>query len=210
MGKLALTRGEKTRKKLLQAAGQLVAKEGIHSLRFSRISKMAKVPQALMGYHFPTVKSLILDMIQQELEKLKTLSVAKIERGVATPREAFEGYIRAPFELSSRDQQFSAVWSTFYHLATVDKMFGEMNAQIKQVGRDRILNLIAMIYATESPLIGETLANQRNLLELATAVQGLVTGLTFMAATDPKGQYLDFARLAVVGSFKIIGVPTEK
>jgi len=202
-------RSVNTRQKILKMAAKVIATEGMPGLRYSHVAKLANVPQALMGYHFPNLESLLIDVIAQELEKLKTLSTEGVERNAQHPKKALEAYIRSPFDLAERDIEFRAVFTGFYHIASVSPTFSELNSSIRKVGRDRILNLVTMVLATEGYLLGQKLLSRENLIEMATIVQGLMTGLCAMASSEAGNKFSDFANSAVTASFKVLGLEHE-
>jgi AcrR family transcriptional regulator len=198
-------RGTQTRRRLLEITAQTIADEGIHNLRFAHIAKAAQIPQALLGYHFPTMETLLVEVVQLELEKLKSLSVSLVEKNAEQPKKALAAYIRAPFELAKVDPSFRAVFTAFYHLSSVTPAFAEMGLIIRKVGRERIMNLITMVMATEGQLAIKTMSRDR-LLELATAVQGIITGHAQMAVSEKNADYQIFSDLAVETSMTILGL----
>jgi AcrR family transcriptional regulator len=204
--RLPQVRSVNTRKKILRMAAKVIATEGMPGLRYANVAKMAKVPQALMGYHFPSLDSLLIEVIGQELEKLKALSTDRVERFAQSPKKALESYIRAPFDLAESDVEFRAVFTGFYHLAAMNPTFSELNASIRKMGRDRILNLVTMVLATEGYLLGQRLLSRENLIDMATTVQGIITGLSCMASTEGGNHFKAFADLGVASSFQVLGL----
>ena len=192
--------GKTTRELVVKTAIDCLVESHLHGLRYSQISKMADIPQPLMGYHFPTLESLMMEMVQSELEKLKVLSTQAVEKHTDAPKKALEAYIRVPFELSQKDKGFRAVWSAFYHLAVIQDDFRDLNRTVRTVGRERITNLLTMTLASERRFPSK----MSDLTQLAIAIQGIVTGFAFMAATQTDGDYKQMADLAVKMSFNLI------
>ena len=199
-------RAQVTRSKILKMASRCLVEDGIQSLRYAQIAKRAKVPQALMGYHFPNIDALLIEMVQLELIKLKDLSVERVERNASNPKKALISYIKAPFDLAATDLEFRATWSAFYHLATVNENFAKLNASIRETGRDRIMNLLTMVLATEGYLTGNNLMSREKLIELATVVQGIITGLCMISATATKNEFKQIGELAVKSSLQALGI----
>jgi AcrR family transcriptional regulator len=195
-------RGKKTRELLLLAAIKSLAESNIFGLRYSQISKIAKVPQPLLDYHFPSVEALLTEMVAHELEKLKVLSLEAIQKHMTKPRKALEAYIRAPLELAAKDSGFRAVWSCYYHLTTVHKHFSDYNRTVRRIGNERIVALLIAIlhhegkakYATKTKLLSE----------VATTIQGIITGYGFMGGTETGGDLSEMADLAVKASAQIL------
>lgn len=199
-------RGLKTRDRLLKIAARCLVDEGIHALRFSHIAKQAKIPQALIGYHFPTTELLLMAVIQAEIEKLKAASVESVERWVNQPKKALAEYIRAPFRMAEDDLEFRAVWTALYHLCTVTPAFADLNHEVRKVGRERILNLITMVFATEGRFIDEPKLSREQLVGLALTVQAVITGHILMTVTEPNSDYDKMAERAVKTCFEILKI----
>lgn len=199
-------RGVITRKRILGVAARTIAAEGIFNLKFAHIAKDANVPQALMGYHFPNVESLLVELLQREIVKLRDLSVERVERSAKEPKKALAAYIRAPFDLAAKDPEFRAIWTALHHLATVNPIFADIDMQIRKMGCERILNLITMVLATEGYLLGQTHIGRDDLLRLATSVRGLILGLCLGAAADSPADFKKAGDLAVASSFKLLGL----
>src|SRR4051812_2649581 len=85
-------RGRKTREVLLLAAIQSLVESSVFGLRYSQIAKAAKVPQPLLDYHFPSMESLLTEMVSHELEKLKLKSLENIQNFATKPRKALAAY----------------------------------------------------------------------------------------------------------------------
>ena len=199
-------RGLKTRERLMAVAVKCLVKEGIHGLRYSHIAKQAKIPQALMGYHFPNMESLLMAVIQLELEKLKVASTDAVERNASQPKRALAAYIRTPFDLALVDIEFRAVWTAFYHLCTIEPTFANLNLGIRKLGRERILNLITIVLATEGLLVGEENTSRARLIDLAASVQAVITGFIVVTATESNADYRKMSDLAIANVFRVLGI----
>ncbi len=194
-------RGLRTRETLLLAAIEALTQSHIYGFRFSQVSKIAGVPQPLIDYHFPSLEALLTEMVTHQLEKLKNLSVEAIEANAAKPRKALEAYIRVVFELAGSDAGFRAVWSSYYHLTTVNKNFAAFNRVVRQTGNERLAMLITAVIQTEK-LKGKP----RTINDVATCVQGIITGYGFMASAETEGDFKAMADLAVKASFQLLEV----
>lgn len=194
-------RGIRTRETLLLAAIQSLEENGIYGLRFAQISKIAGVPQPLIDYHFPSLDALLVEMIGYQLEKFKNLSVEAIESNAAKPRKALEAYIRVVFNLSEGDAGFRAVWSSYYHLTTVNKNFSAFNRGVRQTGSERLAALVSAVVAFEK----RKNSGKKNLIhETAICIQGIMTGYGFMAGSETDGDFKTMADLAVKASFQLL------
>lgn len=199
-------RGVITRKRILNVAAKTVAAEGIYNLRFAHIAKQANVPQALMGYHFPNMEALLVELVNREVIKLRDLSVERVEKVATEPKKALAAYIRAPFDLAAKDAEFRAIWTSLHHLAVVNPVFAEMENQIRKTGCERILNLITMVLATEGYLLGQAHIGRDQLLTMATTVRALILGMCLGANVSSPADFKKAGELAVASSFKVLGL----
>lgn len=194
-------RGIRTRETLLKAAIQSLTESHVYGLRFAQISKIAKVPQPLLDYHFPSLEALLTEMVAYELEKFKNLSVEAIEANAAKPRRALEAYIRVGFQLAQEDAGFRAVWTAYYHLTTVNKNFAAFNRTVRQTGHQRIMALVGAVAQSEKR---KNAGSPKPIAETATNIQGIITGYGFMAAAETDGEFKALADLAVKASFQLL------
>lgn len=193
-------RGKRTREAILKAAVQSLADHNIYGLRYAQIAKAAGVPQPLLDYHFPSLEALLGEMIAYELEKLKVFSMEGIE-SARSVEKALENYIRAPFDLAAIDRGFRAVWSLYYHLAIVTPTFGDFNRVVRRTGFERIMALVSRILNKRT---GKSVEVNKQLQETATSIQGIITGLGFMAGAETGGDFKALADLAVKAAFQIL------
>ena len=196
-------RGLRTRENLLKAAIQSMVENHIYGLRFSQIAKIANVPQPLMDYHFPSLEALLTEMVGYQLERLKIASMDAIEKNAASPRKMLSAYIKAPFEMAAADQGFRAVWSAYYHLATVNKSFADFNKGVRQLGNQRITAMVTAVVAHEKR---QDAANAKKIAEVATSIQGIITGFGSMASAESDGPFKPLADLAVKAAFQVLEV----
>jgi AcrR family transcriptional regulator len=154
-----------------------------------------------MDYHFPSLEALLMEMITYQLDKYKIASLEAIQTYQNKPRKMLEAYIRVTFELSGSDAGFRAVWSSYYHLATVNKNFADFNRAVRRTGNERLVQLVSAVieaekhrHSTSAKLVQET----------ATAIQGIITGYGFMAAAESSGDFKGLADLAVKASFQVL------
>lgn len=194
-------RGKRTRENLLQAAIQSLVENHLYGLRFAQISKIAEVPQPLMDYHFPSLEALLMEMINFQLEKYKLASLEAIQAHQNKPRKMLEAYIRVTFEISQKDAGFRAVWSSYYHLAAVNKNFSDYNRAVRRTGNERLAQLVTSVVESEQR---KHSGSHKLVMETATAIQGIITGYGFMAAAESEGDFKGLADLAVKASFQVL------
>lgn len=196
-------RSQKTRAKLLNAATECLVKYNVAGLRFSQIAKMAKVPQPLMDYHFPSLDFLMNEMVLQQLEKFRAVMVGPMEKYANNPKKALAAYIASPYALIEKDAGFRAVWTLFYHLASNHRGFADLNREVRKLGRERIMALVTMTLATERKKRAVT---TQELSDYALQIQGIVIGFGFLAAAESDIDFKKVADASVDAAFKVLGI----
>ena len=194
-------RGVETREALVVAAVEALLQSDVYGLRLSQVAKIAGVPQSLVDYHFREFEELLMAMVLYQLGKLKRASIEAIERNSVDPRKALNAYIYAPFELAKDDRGFCAVWSSYYHLAVLHRSFGDLNRGVRETGHDRIQMLVQNILVRESRI---TSAPRTKTSEVASGIQGLITGCGFIALAETGGDFLALAEVVVQNANRLI------
>lgn len=78
-------RGETSRRVILDAASDLITRDGVGGLTHRAVAEQAGVPLARVGYHFPTIDDLMVAAtaryLQQFDERLGTMATAAVREG---------------------------------------------------------------------------------------------------------------------------------
>ncbi|MGE3975493.1 MAG: TetR/AcrR family transcriptional regulator [Bdellovibrionales bacterium] len=186
--------------KIIDAAFFCFAESGVGTTKLTQIAAKAGVEAPHMHYYFPTFEALFTEVVNIALEDLRAYSVRNIEKGRGDPRKALDLYVKAPFEWAKERPTYLPVWMYFYHLAACDKKFGRLNRNIREIGRDRISLLIYKGIET-----GQFKKNSEfEVPELATLIQGLMTGHGVLAASEEGGDFDQQYRLALKAIHSLI------
>jgi hypothetical protein len=86
-------------------------------------------------------------------------------------------------------------------MAAVSPQFSMVNNEFRKIGRERIEALIRANLLTDSTK-GKRI--DAKVQSLALGIQGLITGLGFMAGTEPAADYGNYKRIATQLSAKLI------
>ena len=144
-----------------------------------------------------------LEQVEIQEQTLKTISEEAITKHPNHPRKALTAYIRAPFELGQNDKGFRAVWSCYYHLATVNKAFAEFNRGVRIHNDKRLAALLTSIAVEENR---SERSNRKRIRATATCIQGIMTGFAYIAAAESGGDYKGLGDLAVKAAQQIVDV----
>jgi len=168
------------RQLILDAAIRLFTRQGVIGTTFREIAKEAGVHQPLIGYYFPTFNDLFKAVVEIILDDIKKASVEPLERPSADLREALHEYLRAPIVWRKRRPEFSSLWTFFYHLASYQPLFLQMNDVIRTTGRERI-SLLLYKFQEHYKF---RLRNGWTIDQLAHAVQVQITGAAIHSVTE--------------------------
>jgi AcrR family transcriptional regulator len=128
---------------ILLAAIDVFGTDGVGEASLADVAKKAKVSPPLLKYHFPTMKSLFLEVMHLLVEDLRNASVQAIQKNATKGSlKALEAYALAPLQWAKEHPKKGAVWMYIYHLMTLDTQFAMLNKNIRTVGRDRISLLL--------------------------------------------------------------------
>lgn len=168
------------RLKIAEAALICFIEHGIHSTTNTAIAKLAKVPQPLITYYYPTFEDLFLEVIGLILEDLKTLTLTTVAKHSADPHKTLLEYAKVPLTWAIQKPEFVPIWTFFYHLATYQKPFTSLNDEIRRGGRERI---VLMIYKYQDQM-GLRLNKKWTVESVAHAIQEQITGSLLIAITE--------------------------
>jgi AcrR family transcriptional regulator len=84
--------GEKTKKKILEAAGEIFAKHGYSQANVRMIAGSAGISVGCLYLYFRSKEDLCLTLMQESLDDLNR-ETGKMLRDVADPREAIAGFV---------------------------------------------------------------------------------------------------------------------
>jgi AcrR family transcriptional regulator len=135
-------RGVATRKRLLAEAERLFGGRGYEATSMSEIADAAGVGVGTLYHHFPDKRALLLALIDDFGDReIRRRGPELIERYLGEdPRTAIYDDLRADAERLRKDGGF---WLTLLHLAERDSDVRQRLNRIRQVGRERLRDLIA-------------------------------------------------------------------
>jgi AcrR family transcriptional regulator len=173
------------KQKIVQAAIHCFIKQGVSQAKMNEIAAFAGVDQPLIHYYFPTLDSLYAEVIQQVLESLKQATIDAITKNPKDVVKTLEDYLRVPFQWAHKNPGLASIWLYFYHLASYNPTFLQMNNAIRENGRSRIT---VIIYSGMEKNIF-SIPKGMTVNQVALNIQGLLTGNTIMSATENTGDW---------------------
>lgn len=188
------------RQAIILAAVTCFSKKGVADTTMAEVAATAKVDPPLIHYYFPSKESLFYDVVGYALQSAKDANLAPFERNL-DPVELLSEYIRAIFVWAEREPGLFSLFLYFYYLSSYPGRFRDLNSDMRRVGRERIATLIY-----EGVETGDfTIPKKQNVQEVASFIQGLMTGNCVLAGTENKPPR-SLADLTVRTALQILGV----
>jgi AcrR family transcriptional regulator len=180
-----LSESQKKRILIIESALLLVTEEGIKSLNLTKLSKSSGVSKALIRYHFPDLKLIMMEIFKVMAQVGQSYTVDHISKA-KSPKEELSAMILAAF-LWARDYPAYCQFITImYHEATIDPQVRKLHSQILGAGLVRLKTIIKNL----RPKL-----KQPQVLHLAEGIQNLIMASILRMATfndfDNYDKYLD-------------------
>lgn len=174
------SRVERTKLKILKAAFELMAKNGVAGVTIQDVAKRAKTSHPLVTYHFDDMDLLYIGVLKQILEEMRGATVAVLEMSHPNQKALLKAYTQVLFYWGKKNQAKMRLWIYFYYLASVHDDFRQFNDEIRKVGRARILSIL-----TKGMALGEfPKTDEKGLDDLSINIQALLTGHLIMCLSE--------------------------
>ncbi len=173
-----LRKGDLKKIQILEAAIEVIAKEGIEGTTFESIGQKIGLHKAHVAYHFKDKNQIIQTVIRYITSKAQATTIEHILRA-RTPEARIFAILEGAFAWAESHPTHVASMTLFYHYCTYNRKYAQLNSQIREDGATRIVGLL-----------GKT--SQKN-LKVAKAIQAIITGAVIEAGTtssSPKNRKL--------------------
>lgn len=190
--------------RIVMSALACFSEHGVGSTKLGQIAKHAKVDQPLLNYHFSSFEDLLSAVVEVTEKDLIATSVKAIESAKNTPTAQLEAYIRAPLLWAQKKPDYFTFWMYFYHLATHNPRFAQINEAGADGGRERIRMMI--YHGLEDGVFH--LPKNKKAIDVAAEIQGIITGFTIMAGVEHQRKISYWSDLAVHSCFVLLGLAT--
>jgi AcrR family transcriptional regulator len=123
--------------KIIEGAIACFTKKGVAQTTLKEIAEAAGVDQPLIHYYFKSLDELYSEVIKTARENLGKESVDVLV-GETHPQIQLRKYIEGTLAWGQRHAGLYSIWIYFYYLASYQPSFSELNASIREMGRDRL------------------------------------------------------------------------
>ncbi|MEO8607779.1 MAG: TetR/AcrR family transcriptional regulator [Chloroflexota bacterium] len=104
------TKASRTRETLIQAANQVLVRDGINHLTLEAVAQLAGVSKGGLLYHFPNKEALVEGMIDHYLSQFEARLDSYLQVSGVTPKPGdwLRAYIHATFDTDAEETAISA------------------------------------------------------------------------------------------------------
>lgn len=196
-----LTKQEKRKLQIVEAATDLFAKKGFDEVSFETIAARCKVSRPLISHYFKDKLDLFIVVaryIRIRFQKLVLTEMSSKSDAVSI----YKAYVTASLRWHEDEPLQSRVWMLYYFMCGVNPKVKEDHTQLVNVGSLRIVGLLKSLSA-------ENLSLEENALyDKAKLIQMLITGSLIREATEvsPPDQVKSLRQTAFLTCCQIAGV----
>ncbi len=174
------------RQKIIDSAVSIFIEQGVAHSKMADVAARARVDQALLRYHFPSLDSLYAEVAKVIIEHYVAYTAELMGRAGKDPVQMLRTYVKGYFDWAAENPGFRSLFLNFYYLASYNHEFTKINELTRHAGRERIA---FMIYRMNEAGVGAR-SGAMDVQELSYQIQaimigGLVTTFT-ESAQDPR------------------------
>lgn len=171
-----LSKGERTRLQIIQAARTILMSSSLDDLSYQKIADACGMTRQLVKSHFPRKAALVAEVAQVVREEYQTWVVSKLDTTLG-PQELLASYIRAAIQWPLDQAKELSAWLAYLHLATSHEDFRKQNEFYAHAGLQRIVAMLKMCKP-------RTTLSDDELAIRARTIQNIILGTVFALTTE--------------------------
>lgn len=147
-----LTKGEKTARRIFEAAAECIASLGIEKTSITEIAKRAKTSRGLVAHYCPKKDNLL----QQVIFWIRSQAQAQIEAdGVGGPKEKILYQMRANYEFFTAKPHYYMCYMLLYYYSGIREDFREINTAGNKHAVSRTHELLKQYYKDQGVAVSD-------------------------------------------------------
>jgi AcrR family transcriptional regulator len=175
-----ITKGERTREKIIKAAIRCLATYGDKDTTFQRIADECGISQPLVVHYLKNRENVFPLVLSQLLAQAKAMTEMALATA-QTPTGKLKAYLKVSLHIFRSEPEIARIYLMLHHFASYDEKYRSINTQIRKDAVERIELLIKAGVA-----LGEFKPVNKPQLYAKTLHNSLV-GLLIGIATDSSG-----------------------
>lgn len=165
---VAPRKGDLQKARLIQAAIEAIAKDGIENASYDNIGKELGMRRSHVAYYFKDKDQLLMTVMRYIVGNNQRLAVERLAQA-STSRERLLAISSAAFEWARSYPDQVAVYMTFYVSCAVKPEFREYFSEFRTLALDRLVLLIQE----------DVKVKPSEAIEIANTIRGLILGSIF-------------------------------
>lgn len=136
-----LTKSQRTRLKIIEAAIKVFSSKGIESTTIDAIARRAKVNRRVISLYFENIDGLLLVTAKYIRGNFQRIAVEAIEKA-KDPVSLLDAYVSSTFDWVESYPEHIKVWILILYYAGVEDPFRQLNSGLVATGHERIISLL--------------------------------------------------------------------
>ena len=167
-----LGKADKRRATILNAAVDVIAKDGIESASFEAIGKAGKMTKAHVNYYFKEKPDLIEAVLVFVANTAQFFTVEALKK--STPKTQLSDYINITFDWAKKYPKHATVMMLLYYYCRIDKKLRLRHTEARKIAIRRLSTIIQSTRPKTS---------EKQATDLARTIQSLMAGNLLEFAT---------------------------
>lgn len=173
-----LSKGEKRKSEIIEAAILCIQQEGIEKTTFERIGQKLGIRKAHVSYHFPN-KDVIIEYAIQYVYACATRSVAEEMAKAKKEKDFLRCYVDGNFEWIAKYPEQRSTIMLFQYYSTYHELYQYKLREVRQKGQERLFEILSTLHRRRK-------TTEKQLKERSLMIQDLMTGsiIAFLTTVD--------------------------
>ncbi len=171
----SLSKGEKTKLRIIEASTKLIALKGLHNLTYEEIARSSKTTRQLVQTYYPDKDRLFEECIKLGRFQFQKFVIDSVEVAIK-PRDKLKAYIDSTFQWINDHREKVADMIFFHHFCVLDVKKKTLNSQHADLGSRRIEALLM-------GFLPESIAAAK-IKNLAKSIQNVLVGNLHCLVTE--------------------------
>lgn len=141
---IKLSSAQQKRIRILEAALDIVAEEGIGNLTVTALAARAKISKPLVLFHFKDPKKILVELFMA-MGRMGQKYTEKALETATTPKQQLRAQVEGGFLWAQENQKFCQFFVLMYHEAATDESIQKIHRLILETGLNRTTKLVGEI-----------------------------------------------------------------
>lgn len=178
-----ISKGQKTKAKILKKAIELMGKTGSFEITFEQLSKSCRVTRPLIHHYYPSQQALFDEAVLFIRKNYQHHVISRMTKA-KNPKEKFIAYLESAMDWIDYEPEHMSVWLLYFAAARLRDHERDINTQLVNVGHERIQSLVTEIRDSLQKTSEQSFRVSAS--ESARSIQIFLTGTIVSTATETR------------------------